>query len=111
MAVTVTYQYPVSGTVPPTAFQVASEVNATVNWLDTDTTATVTHNFALAATDPAALFPVVVITENVNSAGTVAPAVVINKTSTNAVVLTKSSAAGSGGTLDVAVLRPHSMMR
>ena len=114
MAVTVTYTYPVSGTVPPTAAQAAAvnQVNAVVVWgTDADTTATITHDLALAANDPGSLFPLVVINGHSSGMGTAAYTVTVTKTATNAVVLTKAAVAGSTSTLDVAILRPHSIVR
>lgn len=111
MAVVVTYAYPVSGTTPPTVAQTSNEVNAIVSWADADTLATVTHNFGLASTDPAALFPVVNINIDSTSTGTASATVTVTKTNTNAVTLTKSTAAGTGATLQVIILRPHSIMR
>lgn len=109
-AVVVTYTYPVAGTVPPTAVQgQVNACNATVAWLDADTVALITHNFGLAATDPAALFPFISI--SVNTAGTALPIAAVTFTNTNSITLTKSTAAGSGGTINVQLLRPQSMIR
>jgi hypothetical protein len=111
MAVTVTYAYPVAGATAPTAAQalLVNSVTAQVNMADADTTATVTHNFGLAAADPANLFPLVDI--NVSSPGTVVPILSVVLTNTNAVVINKVSAAGSGGTYNVLIQKPHSITR
>jgi hypothetical protein len=110
MAVTVTYQLPVSGTTPPTAAQVAAAVNATVAWADADTTALVTHNFGLSNAEITALFPLVDISIDSSSAGTVNGVITTARTS-NVLTLAKASAAGSGGTFIVQLLRSHSLIR
>jgi hypothetical protein len=111
----VTYAYPVSGTTPPTTKQTGaygkSIVNAQVVFADGDTTATVTHNFELISTDPAALFPVVVITLDPSSAGTVSATILVTRTSTDSIVLTKGTGAGTNGTYNVSILRPSSVIR
>ena len=112
MAVVVTYQYPVAGTVPPVASGTFSAVNALLTWADADTTATVTHSFALSATETAAGFPYVAINNDTSSVtGTAFGAALVNKAATNAIVITKSSAAGSGAVLQVQILRPNTSIR
>lgn len=76
-----------------------------MTWLDADTTATITHNFGLTATQNTQLLPQVLIGIDSSSAGTVNGVVTITR-NPNTVVLTKASAAGSGGTLAVTCLRP-----
>ena len=108
---TVTYVYPVSGTVAPTAAQAAQVnlVSAQVAFNAADTTATVTHNFGLAAGAPASLNPIVIITPA--TGGSVSPNVSVSLTNTNAVVLTKNSVdANTTTTVNVWVMRPFSMI-
>ncbi len=119
-AVTLTWKFPISGTVPPTAAQ-ASQVptqTAVVNWLESDTTFLFTHNMNIATAPGfagiqpslASLFPEVIITPMLNS-GTVVPNIQVDySTSTgNVLVFFKGSIAGTGGTLAVTVRRPHSV--
>lgn len=110
MAATITYAYPVSGTTPPTLAQTSNLVNAQVVWADADTTATITHNFNLSATSVAQLRPTVIFNLDPSSTGTASATITVTKGQT-VVTLTKSTAAGSGGTLNVAILRPHSIER
>ena len=115
---TLTYDYPISvqGTsVGPTAAQInappLNEVTATVNMADTDTQFTITHNFgnpAYGPTDTSKGFPYPIIFYT--SAGT-GPVVFQAVPSATTVVFTKSSAAGSGGTLQVVILRPSTNSR
>jgi hypothetical protein len=111
--VVVTYDYPVSGTTPPTISQTgangANLVSATVFMADTDTTASITHNFAHGPNAPADLFPNPIFF--ILSPGTAAPIVSWSLTNTNIAVLNKVSASGSGGTYGVVLLRPHTLMR
>ena len=112
MAATVTYQYPVAvqgGTIAPTVAQVASLVNASVNWLDADLTAIVTHNFGLTTTQLTALMPWVTFNNDVSDAGTANPTITITKTANN-ITLTKVSAAGSGGTMQVFIERVNTLI-
>src|SRR5882672_34341 len=107
--VVVTYKYPVSGLTAPTAAQVygLGVVTATVFMLDTDLTATVTHNFGLSAAELADLFSVPIV--NASSGVSVFPGFTIARTA-NTVVLTKPSAVGSGGTFEVVILRPSTQL-
>lgn len=111
--VTVTYEAPVAGATPPTAAQVAqlAIVSATVNMADGDTTATVTHNFGnpgYGPTDTSQGYPVPIAYYTAAGTGPVVLVWVVNSTTA---VLTKASSAGSGGTFQVVVLRPHTRMR
>jgi len=112
MAVTVTYAYPVTGVVPPTAAQmlnanaVTAEVEATA---DADTTATITHNMALTVAQQAALQPFIrltpLLTQFYLSTWTAA------FPDGNTVTLTKGIGVGSGAMgaqLRVIVERPFS---
>lgn len=111
--VTVTYKYPVSGLVAPTAQQVRvlSMVTATLNWGDTDTSATITHNFGLSSAELADLFPVPVVYAIALNGSPSAPAPFVNLTDGNTITITKSSVTNSGGTFNVVVFRPHTNMR
>ncbi len=118
--VTVTYKFPISGTVAPTAAQASQvpTITAVVNWLESDTTFLFTHNLNIATAPGfagiqpslASLFPEVIIAPMLNS-GTVYPNVQVDySTSTgNVLVFFKGSIAGTGGTLAVTVRRPHSI--
>lgn len=115
MAVTTTYSYPVAGTTAPTAAQ-SSAVNAVVSTViataDADTTATITHNFGLSASELSNGFPIVIITpllSNAITSGWYASAV-----ATNSITLTKGTGAGSGNAgaqIRVTVLRPHTIIQ
>jgi hypothetical protein len=116
--VTVSYLNPLSvqGTaVGPTAAQInnppLNAVVAQVNLSDTDTVFTITHNFgnpAYGATDSGRGFPYPIVFYT--GAGT-GPVVFQALPSSTTVVFTKSSAAGSGGTLEVVILRPSTNSR
>lgn len=108
MATTVTYAYPVSGTTAPTAAQSANcnMVTATVFAADADTTAVISHNFSLSAAQLASLWPVVTIATA--GGGTPSPLYSMARAA-NSITLTKqSTAAGSGGTVEVTIQRPFS---
>jgi hypothetical protein len=113
MAWTLTFKYPVSGTTPPTAAQAAAVncITALANALDADTALTITHNLALAAGDPASLFPVVNVQLDSSSAGTIYPIVTLSLSNTNSVLATKGSVLGSNCTLQITISRPHSIVR
>lgn len=111
MAVTVTYAYPVAGTVPPTATQAfnSNMLTCQVNALDADTAITITHNWGLSAAQIANLWPTIKTYLN-TSGGTAAPLLTYSIASSVAVVITKVSASGTGGTYTVVLERPHSMI-
>lgn len=112
MAVVVTYQWPVSGTTPPVASNTYSEVNALLTWGDADTTATVTHNFGFSATETAASFPYVAInSDSTSTTGTIFGLYLVSKAASNAIVVSKASAAGSAAALQVQILRPNTADR
>lgn len=117
---TVTYKYPVSGTVVPTVALMRNhnEVNALVNALDADTVVTITHNWGLPAKDaggfpngPAGLFPIVIINTETDSTNTLQPNWTVNLANTNAVVITKPTTVGTQGTYIVQILRPTSLAK
>lgn len=114
--VTVTYAFlpngttvAVSSTTAPTAAQAAllNSITAVVIYPDGDTTATLTHNFALTAADVTLNRPWISYYVS-NTAGTAIP--VFSVANTNAVVMTKTSGTSSGSTFVVILQRPHSMI-
>jgi hypothetical protein len=111
--VTVTYKYPVSGLVAPTAQQVRalSMVTAVLNWGDTDTSATITHNFGLSSAELADLFPAPLVYAIALNGSPSAPAPFVNLTDGNTITITKSSVTNSGGTFNVVIFRPHTDIR
>ncbi len=112
-AVTVTYKYPVSSTTPPTATQSSQvqAVTATINWLEADTTGTITHNFGLqTATFPGntgQLFPEIIFYPTAGQ--TVAADYRFVLTDGNVITFHKTAGNGTGGTVHVIVRRPHSV--
>jgi hypothetical protein len=110
MAVTITYQYPVTGTTPPTGVSFGA-VNAFLNWADADTVAVITHNLpGITAAQNTQLWPVVISEYDSSNAGTVYGVVSVLK-GPAIVTLAKASAAGTGGTLQVAIFSPNSLIR
>lgn len=113
MSATAIYEWPTAvagGTIPPASNQSFNLVTGTVNWLDADLTAIITHNFGLSTTELAGLFPLVSHEPDPSTAGTINPVITVTKTSNN-VTFTKVSAAGSGGTFQFFCERPFSMNR
>lgn len=112
---TVTYVYPITGTVAPTQ-TVMSKYNLLVAqvFLDTaDTVATVTHNFNLPATTTGGapntvdLLPEVNL--NFNNVGTALPFVTITSPpGANTVGINKTNLANSSCTVTVYIHRPYS---
>lgn len=113
MAVTVSYNWPLAGgTVPPTAAQSNYLVMGTFNYLDADTQVVLTHNFALAAAEITAGFPIVTLDIDSTNTGTGLQAGTIAVLlATNTVTLTKVSAAGTGGTWKFALQKVQSTSR
>lgn len=112
MAVVVTYQYPIAATTTaPTVAQMInlSMVTAQLSWADSDTTSTITHSMNVSLAEGTQLLPVVVVT--IESAGTALPACAVVHTNSISVAVNKLSAAGSGGTYNVVIFRPNTMMR
>jgi hypothetical protein len=113
---TVNYRYPVAGTVAPTAAQVAllSMVTAQVVMGDTDTQAIVSHNLAAAGFGLGYGFPLVGWRWAASNAptGTILyiPNPTIQLTDSNTVTILKSSALDSGGTLEVSIQRPNTLI-
>jgi hypothetical protein len=109
-ASTVTYGYPAVGTVAPTTAQAAIQnvLTCTVQFGDTDTTATITHNWGLSTTQNTALFPLVSIA--LSSTPTTAIPITLGVLGTNTVTVLKASAGGSAGTVTVNLMKPHSLL-
>ena len=107
---TVTYKYPIGGATPPTRAQVGqrSMVTATVQFGDTDTTAVITHNLALTASD--LLLDFALPLWYIITPGTVVPLISFSNAA-NAMTITKASATGSNCTILVAVERPSTVIR
>lgn len=110
MASVVAYLYPTSGTFVPAASGTFAIVNATLTWLDADTVATLTHNFGLSTAEVAQGFPLVMIDNDSTSTATAFGATLVSGLA-NTVVLSKASAAGSGGVLAVKILKPNTSIR
>lgn len=107
---TLNYLYPGSGTVAATAAQAAAASIQTVQvtFADGDTTATVVDNWAF---DTAALnrgLPIVTIEPL--ALVTTFPELTIAKSANNIVIGKASTAGGSGGTVQVTLNRPHSIL-
>lgn len=110
MAAVITYAYPVSGTVAPTAIQssVVNTVTATVAFADADTTATVTHNFGFTTYAIGRLYPFVIL-DKIGD-GTAPGFTVISKTSNTVVITKESTAVGSNGSFDIAIFKNSVLM-
>ena len=98
------------GATAPTQAQSSScnLVSALLNFTDTDTTFTLTHNFGLSVAQLGALFPLVTssVVSSVQGLGVaVAPVFSIVKAS-NTITLTKLQATGSGCTIQIDIRRP-----
>jgi hypothetical protein len=98
------------GVTPPTQAQAAlrNVVSTTLNFTDTDTTFTLTHNMGLTAAQLTCLFPLVtwVTIGSVQAVGTgIAPVLTITKAA-NTITVTKQQATGSGQTVQIDVRRP-----
>jgi hypothetical protein len=111
MAATVTYINPTA--VAPTAVQMLplSRVTALVNFGDTDTTATITHNMNIPLASTPTQHgqnsgnPIVIITLSTSSLGTVAGVVSFTR-GTNTIVLNKlATVVGSNSTVEVNIER------
>lgn len=100
------------GATAPTQAQSAGRnlVSATLNFTDTDTGFTLTHNMNLSAAQLAALFPLVTITPIGSVQGVavaVAPVIAVTKAA-NTITVTKLQATGSGLTVQIDIRRPGS---
>ena len=113
MASTVTYGYSggaSASTVAPTAAQAATTtlLTCTVQFGDTDTTATITHNWGLSTTQNTALFPLISVA--LNSTPTTANPITVGVLGTNTVTILKASLTGSAGTVIVNLQKPHTIL-
>jgi hypothetical protein len=105
---TVTYQNPV-GAAPTVAQALLTNlITASVVFADSDTTATIVHNFNTSTAQLADGFPLV--TFNFSTAGTLAVNYSVTPGTTNVVIAKASTSAGSGSTLQVSIMRPWSGM-
>lgn len=115
MAVTITFEHPVTGVTPPTALQANDKVVANViAALDADVLATITHNMAVSAADLTAGFPEVLIEQMLPEGWVSTPHVLTGGKGTNAVAVTMSNAGGSGAAtaqFRVTISRPHTIGR
>lgn len=98
------------GATAPTQAQAAqmNSVQALVNFTDTDTTFTLTHNFNLSTAQVAALLPLVTmnIVSSVQAIAVAVAPVVAVAVGANTVTFTKLQATGSGLTIAVAIRKP-----
>ena len=105
-----TYQWPVSGTVAPTAAVMSKRqsLRLQVNFADADTTLLVAHNWGFSLAQGTQLQPV--ISWYMATAGTAGTPVltIANNTDSNHFTITKVSGAGTGGTAIFNVERPWS---
>ena len=109
--VTVTYAYPVTGTVAPTVAQArhCNALTAKVVFADGDTTATITHNWQESTTALAELSPWCRVYND--TLGTALPYLSFVLTDSVSVALLKAAGNGTGGTFVVILERPHSIVR
>jgi hypothetical protein len=100
------------GTVPPTASQATAQngvnaVVALVNYADTDTLITITHNMQITAAALAALMPYITVYWQALAASTnTYPLLTFALTNSNVVTINKFSNVGTAGTMVVEVRRP-----
>lgn len=119
MAVTTTYSFRVPGgtdvagaTTAPTIAQagVVTRIAAQVIFgADADTTATITHNFQTSTGDIAQLMPQVIL--NQSGAGTGPIAILVTRTNSVSITLTKGTTAGSACTCEVVISKPHTLIQ
>jgi hypothetical protein len=84
-------------------------VTGAVGLADADTTALITHNFQLTATELSNGFPIWVA--YATNSGTNPSTLTVALTNSVAITLTKGTAAGSATTLAFSILRPFSGIR
>lgn len=110
MAANVVYTYPVAGTTPPTVAQAAAvnSLSCQIAMLDEDTAALITHNWQLTSAQLANLWPW--LRWYLSTAGTAIPILSFALTNSVLVTITKVSAAGSGGSYNFILERPHSIV-
>jgi len=115
--IVVTYCTPILGAPTTTAITAAQanqvhEQQAVIFWADADTQALFTHNWGLPASFPTWLWPQVFMAKVLGSAAdsSFATLFTFGLTNTNSVSITKfGNGAGSGGTYNVWIRRPHSI--
>ena len=118
MAVTVTYflggQLQLVGvTTPPTGAQAVSvpKMTCQVSWGVADTQALLTHNFQLGASAPSFYDPEIIGPITIQGplgGGTNLPCFTFDVTNTNVVKVNKLGVAGTEGTYNFILRRPHS---
>ena len=112
---TVTYTYPVTGTVPPTVAQALNEnmLVATIVLADADTSVLVTHSWNTSLAQGTNLWPVPILYNQTWGTATVDIQKGVVLTNSVAVSVTKvvtSAGSGVGGTLVLVLMRPHSLI-
>ncbi len=113
MAGIVTYAFPVAGSSPPSVALMKKHqlLTAQVSFLDTDTTAVITHNWQSPLSDLSSLFPLISFYNASNGGTGVNAAITWAHTDSSNITLTKTAAAGSEGTINVQLARPFSEIR
>lgn len=119
MAVTTTYSFRVPGgtdvagaTTAPTVTQASKVTRIAAQVIfgaDSDTTATVTHNFQTSTGDLAQLMPQTIL--NQSGAGTGPSVILVTRTDSVSVTLTKGTGAGSACTCEVVISKPHTIVQ
>ena len=96
------------GTTPPNALQSSqvNRINALASFTDSDTTITLTHNWAESAAAQAAHEPDIIVVDTALGSSTTTPSGITWAWSTNTVVGTKANTAGSGRTIGVTLRLP-----
>ncbi len=113
MAVTVTYEHPVTGVTPPTALQAADKVVAVVTaTVNGDLLATIVHNMGISTADLAAGFPEVLIEPMLPAGWTSTPHVLAGGKDATDVAVTMANAGGNANDqFRVTISHPHSIGR
>ena len=115
MAVTITYEHPVTGVTAPTALQAKDKVVATVTaTADGDVLATIVHNIGISTADLAAGFPEVLIEPMLPAGWLSTPHVLDGDKDATDVPITMSAAGSSGNAnpqFRVTISHPHSIGR
>lgn len=113
VTVTLKFQVPpaatlTSGVTAPTALQAGkiNSLNAVVRMDDTETTAVITHNWALSSNGLALLYPLISWYWTTAGTGLISFAL----TDGNTVTVTKTTGTGSGGTFNVNLMHPHTII-
>ena len=98
----------IGGTIPPTTIQSigVTTVRALINWADTDTLITITHNMQVTALGLSALQPFVdYYFQALAAAANTYPVFTIALTNSNVVTINKVSNTGTAGTAVVRILK------